>query len=218
MSATQDLHNSLLHPPIIQILRAAGFHSARPAVVDTLTDIAARYLSLLATSTLEHARNSHEDMPTPRFDDVLMALQDAGALRPQLSRMEENWRGEEDMRGLDAFIAWAQGPVNREIRRVAGLLPSEGDTVDEESLEKEDFLSVLKKKHSKTGEESRFQGTVLGKDAEPRRIIIEGGVESIQEWAEQLVRSRKSSQTDGGQTTSNVNSAPNIPVPEVMET
>jgi transcription initiation factor TFIID subunit 3 len=39
------------------------------------------------------------------------------------------------------------------------------------------------KKHSKTGVESRFQGTVLGVPAEPRTVKIEGGgAESIQEW------------------------------------
>jgi len=39
------------------------------------------------------------------------------------------------------------------------------------------------KKHSKTGVESRFQGTVLGVPAEPKTIKIEGGgAESIEEW------------------------------------
>lgn len=42
------------------------------------------------------------------------------------------------------------------------------------------------KKHSKTGVESRFQGTVLGVPAEPKAIKIEGGgadgADSIQEW------------------------------------
>lgn len=42
------------------------------------------------------------------------------------------------------------------------------------------------KKHSKTGVESRFQGTVLGVPAEPKTIKIEGagadGADSIQEW------------------------------------
>lgn len=42
---------------------------------------------------------------------------------------------------------------------------------------------ALKKKHSKTGEESRYQGTVLGIPAEDKSIIIEGGpFESIQAW------------------------------------
>jgi transcription initiation factor TFIID subunit 3 len=39
------------------------------------------------------------------------------------------------------------------------------------------------KKHSKTGVESRFQGTVLGMPAEPKTVKIEGGgAESIEEW------------------------------------
>jgi transcription initiation factor TFIID subunit 3 len=39
------------------------------------------------------------------------------------------------------------------------------------------------KKHSKTGVESRFQGTVLGVPSEPKTIKIEGGgAESIEEW------------------------------------
>jgi transcription initiation factor TFIID subunit 3 len=39
------------------------------------------------------------------------------------------------------------------------------------------------KKHSKTGVESRFQGTVLGLPAEPKSVKIEGGgAESIEEW------------------------------------
>jgi transcription initiation factor TFIID subunit 3 len=42
---------------------------------------------------------------------------------------------------------------------------------------------ALMKKHSKTGVESRFQGTVLGMPAEPKTVKIEGGgAESIEEW------------------------------------
>lgn len=50
--------------------------------------------------------------------------------------------------------------------------------------------AVLKKKHSKTGEESRFQGTVLGIPAEGKPVIIEGGpFESIQAW-EAMIREK----------------------------
>jgi transcription initiation factor TFIID subunit 3 len=39
------------------------------------------------------------------------------------------------------------------------------------------------KKHSKTGVESRFQGTVLGHPSDPKPIRIEGGpADSIHEW------------------------------------
>lgn len=187
MSGPHNLHNALLRPPIIQILRAAGYHSARPSVLDTLTDLTIRYLLLLGSSAAEHAANSHPDDPAPTLADIQLALQDAGALRPQMKGFEEDWRGEEDLRGLEAFMAWFTGPVNREIRRIAGFIPSEGDVVDADLLEKEDYLTVLKKKHSKTGEESRYAGTVLGKDAEEHPIIIEGGrAASIGEWALQV--------------------------------
>lgn len=43
------------------------------------------------------------------------------------------------------------------------------------------------KKHSKTGVESRFQGTVLGVPAEPKMIKIEGGAaDSIEEWCRKM--------------------------------
>lgn len=142
MSA-ENLHNSLLRPPIVQILRAAGFHSARPSALDTLTDLAARYLLLLASSTVDHAQNSHENSPTPCVDDVRMALYEAGALRPQMNPMEEQLRGEEDMRGLEAFLGWFNGPVNKEISRIAGFIASQGDVMDADSLEKEDYLSGM---------------------------------------------------------------------------
>lgn len=187
MSGPQSLHNALLRPPIIQILRAAGYHSARPSVIDTLADLTIRYILLLGSSAAEHAANSHPDDPAPTPADILLALQDAGALRPQMKSFEEDWRGEEDLRGLDSFLSWFTGPANREIRRIAGYIPSEGDVVDADLLEKEDYLTVLKKKHSKTGEESRYAGTVLGKDAEEHPVTIEGGAAtSIGEWALQI--------------------------------
>lgn len=137
-----------------------------------------------------------------------MALQDVGALFPQLSGMEEQARGEEDMRGVEAFIGWCMGNANLEIRRVAGLAPDDsridltnptvkaGGAVDV-GLEpvKEDWLTQLKKKHAKTkdGEESRWAGTVLGRDITGIReggVKIEGwgngGVESIEAWTERF--------------------------------
>ncbi|KAI1907434.1 hypothetical protein LOZ61_006127 [Ophidiomyces ophidiicola] len=197
-----DLHNSLLRPPILQILRAAGFHSARPAVIDTLTDIAARYLFLLSSSTVDHALNNHSEEPVPNFDDILMALDDAGALRPQKTRLEENLDGIEDMRGLESFLRWFNGPVNTQIRRIAGFVPSEGDVVEAET---EDYLTALKKRHSKTGEESRFQGTLLGKDVDDRPVVIAGGVESIKAWRSK-VKSREASMVPTSTTISSISS------------
>jgi transcription initiation factor TFIID subunit 3 len=146
-----DLHTALLRPAVIQILRAAGFGYARPAVIDTVTDIAAKYLLLLASSTAQNAFNTHNTF-VPTIQDVRLALNQAGALAPQMSTTEESLRDEvevegamvpfEDLRGVQGFVNWAQGPVNKEIRRIAGF----GDDANVEEIaagldEKEDYLT-----------------------------------------------------------------------------
>lgn len=130
-----DLHLALLRPAILQILRAAGFNYTRPTVLDSVTDLAARYLLLLASTTAQHALNIHND-PVPTVQDVRLALLEVGAFRPQLSVLEERAKGTEevngetvlfeDMRGVDGFINWARGPVNKDIRRIAGLVNEAG--------------------------------------------------------------------------------------------
>lgn len=140
--SSRDLHIALLRPPVLQILRAAGFTATRPAVLDTIVDLASRYLILLATKTASFAQSNHNDL-TPTIVDIRMALQDIGALWPQISIMEEQVRGEEDMRGVERFIAWMKGEVNQEIRRVAGLSPSDGDVIGTEVEERVDFLAGL---------------------------------------------------------------------------
>lgn len=48
-------------------------------------------------------------------------------------------------------------------------------------------MAALKKKHAAADEESRYNGTLLGKPAEPRAVKVEGGdVTSIKDWAERL--------------------------------
>ncbi len=146
-----DLHTALLRPAVIQILRAAGFGYARPAVIDTVTDLAAKYLLLLASSTAQNAFNTHNTF-VPTIQDVRLALNQAGALAPQMSTTEESLRDEvevegalvpfEDLRGVQGFVNWAQGPVNKEIRRIAGF----GDDANVEEIaagldEKEDYLT-----------------------------------------------------------------------------
>lgn len=135
------LYSSLLRPPVLHILRAAGFHATRSAVLDTVVDLAARYLTLLATKTASYALANHNDF-TPTITDVRMALQDVGALWPQTTMMEEQCLDEEDTRGVDAFIEWMKGEENSEIRRIAGLAPAPGEVIDLDTTgEREDFLA-----------------------------------------------------------------------------
>jgi transcription initiation factor TFIID subunit 3 len=148
------IHHALLRPAILQVLRASGFVSAQPAALETITDMAARYLLLLATSTAQHAATIHgHSSRVPTYQDVRLALIENGALTPQMTPAEELQRGEveiagelvpfEDLRGVQDFIDWAQGPVNKEIRRVAGF---SGDELNVDQIaagtdEKVDYLT-----------------------------------------------------------------------------
>lgn len=141
--SSNALYGSLLRPSILHILRAAGFHATRPAVLETLVDLASRYMILLAHKTAAHSLTNRNGL-TPTIVDVRLALQDLAGLEPQMSVMEEQCSGEEDMRGVEAFVRWMTGEGNREIRRIAGLAPSEDEIVALEASEaREDFLTGI---------------------------------------------------------------------------
>lgn len=140
-----------MRPAVLQILRAAGFHNTSGTVLDVMTDLTIRYLVMLGCSTAHHAFNNHNDY-VPTIQDVRMALLEVGALRPQMNVLEERAKGSvtidgqsvpfEDMRGVEAFIAWAAGPANREIRRIAGHTSAAGEALEVGVLEpNEDYVA-----------------------------------------------------------------------------
>lgn len=152
MSAV-DLHTALLRPAVLQILKAVGFGAASSAVVDSLTDLAARYILLLASEAVEVAVSNHDNLVLT-VQDVRLAMTRIGALAPQMSVTEEAARGEErvgdkmlpfeDLRGVKAFIEWSQGTLNAEIRRVAGVSKSDSHDVADLAAgldDSEDYVS-----------------------------------------------------------------------------
>lgn len=219
MSQARDLHRALLRPAIIHTLRAAGFHSTKPSVLDTLTSLAEHYLILLASTTAQHAISAHDD-PIPTVSDVRLALTDCGVLFPSDDAAEESWkeimrvpledmgravekgsagriaaerrkREEEDLRDVREFERWYHGDALAEIRRVAGVTPDASAAgasfpvvgVGGGLMQADDFLTTLKRKHGKVGDDSKWQGTVLGRSSEDRDVVVEGGpVLRIQDW------------------------------------
>jgi transcription initiation factor TFIID subunit 3 len=145
MTPPPPLFHALLRPAVLQVLRATGYHGAKTSVLDSITDLTARYLFHLCQLTALYAahNNDHPDsattdfstgitgsssasssvinpaVPAPTLVDVRMALQRAGALLPDRIAEEQEYLGAEDTRGVDAFVAWATGPLNREIARIA---------------------------------------------------------------------------------------------------
>ncbi|PSK55674.1 hypothetical protein B9Z65_4552 [Elsinoe australis] len=155
MSTPQNLHSAALRIPILHILRASGFHSTKPSVLETLVNLTERYLLLLASSTVNHALANHNSL-TPDVTDLRMALTECGVLLPVHGGAEEEWteklrkpledydnipygavrrqkeiakREEEDTADMKAFKDWVMGDKYREIRRIAGMLPDNSTSV-----------------------------------------------------------------------------------------
>ncbi|KAL0938868.1 bromodomain associated protein [Colletotrichum truncatum] len=205
------LFHALLRPAVLQILRATGYHAARPVVLDAVTELAARYMFALCQATARHAADNNPEGDVPGIVDVRMALQELGAVPPDdvsaegrgsiLGEILDDIMDEcgtaaaesggdlamanavatvaerervEDIRGVEEFVKWFAGPRNKAIREAA---------VGDGELELGDYLNVLKKKHSKTGEDSKYHGTILGKGNDVGEVQVEGGdLPSIHTW------------------------------------
>ncbi|CAK7264573.1 hypothetical protein SEPCBS119000_001065 [Sporothrix epigloea] len=189
MTLPRPFFHSLLRPCILEVLRAQGYHAARPSVVDAFTDLAARYLTLLCETTARHTAHNSTEVSglVPCVVDVRLALEDCALLTPGT--------GADDVRPIAEFVDWVAGARNREIRRIA----LDGDDDDGATT---DYLAALKKKHSKTGEDSKYSSTVLGRgnmgaehggdSAGGADIVVEGGdCPSIASWREKRIASRQ---------------------------
>jgi transcription initiation factor TFIID subunit 3 len=88
-------------------------------------------MTLLAAKTASHATLTDElDVS---IQDIRVAMQECGVLLPEKVIEDEIWDGEEDVRGVENFVAWCTGKQNQEIRRIA--LEGAADEA------KEDYLS-----------------------------------------------------------------------------
>jgi transcription initiation factor TFIID subunit 3 len=167
--SSDELFRTLLRPTVLHILRASGFQHGKPSAVDTVVDLTARYISLLAERTAYNAYSNHNDS-TPNITDVRMAMQDCGLLVPTMTAGEEEWkqilrkpldfyneetgaremeqqrRDADDTADVKEFIEWVRGDQNKEIMRIAGTLKSiPSNPVEElDQLEMEDFLNSMR--------------------------------------------------------------------------
>jgi transcription initiation factor TFIID subunit 3 len=166
--SSDELFLNLLRPAVLHILRASGFHYGKPSAVDTVVDLTARYITLLAERTAYNAYSNHNDA-TPNITDARMAMQDCGLLVPTMTAGEEEWkqilrkpldfyneetgarameeqrRDAEDTADVREFIDWVKGDQNKEIMRIAGTLKSVAANPIEQldQLEMEDYLNSM---------------------------------------------------------------------------
>jgi transcription initiation factor TFIID subunit 3 len=129
MTTQSAFFHALMRPAILQTLRSTGYHSAKPSVIDSLTDIAARYLFALCEKTASHAIHNQGEAGDFTIGDVRLALQEMGALQPERPTIEQDWSGEEDTRGVDEFIEWFSGQRMTELMEM-GIGDGEGDATD----------------------------------------------------------------------------------------
>ncbi|KAI0896951.1 hypothetical protein F4806DRAFT_415701 [Annulohypoxylon nitens] len=182
-----ELHHALLRPVVLQIMRAQGYHSSTPATVDAFTSLVAKYMMTIShrVAKIAVSRDENGISCIPDITDVRMALEDCGAFMPNKEFTEQIYYGKEDTRGVDSFIQWAMGPKNARIRKVAGLdKPTAGvpEIEGAEEPKETDYLSALKRKHNRTGDDSKYANTILGRgiaEAEPKE-------NPLREWAEQM--------------------------------
>lgn len=139
MTPAPTLFHALLRPCVLQILRSTGYHSTKPAVLDSLTDLATAYLSLLCERTALHAAQN-DGCLGPSIVDVRMALQDVGALSPEKPLAEQIFLDEEDARGADEFLEWFDSKQNRDIMELAR---PDGDTEATDYLNSTSFSSLF---------------------------------------------------------------------------
>ncbi|OAA73200.1 Bromodomain associated domain protein [Cordyceps fumosorosea ARSEF 2679] len=187
MATPPAFFHALLRPAILQVLRATGYHATRPAVLDALTDLAARYMLLLCQHTAAHAASNHREAAAAAaaagvsaqpddftLTDVRLALQEMGALGAERTPTAELWLEDEDTRGVDEFVAWFAGQRMKELMEFGN---ADGDS------DATDYLSALKKKHNQAAGDAKFQDTILGRPGEGSQVLVEGGpVTTIDEW------------------------------------
>lgn len=107
-----QFHFALARITTTQVLRSTGIDKARPSVIDSLTDLLVRYITLLG----QRSRQSAESAGRHKCDleDLRQACENIGAI-PTTTRAGVR---EED--GVVQFITWCMSEEVANIRRIAG--------------------------------------------------------------------------------------------------
>lgn len=107
-----QFHFALARIATLQLLRSTGIDRAKPSVVDSLTDILVRYITLLGERSKEVAESAGRH--ACEMEDLRAALEQVGGL--YMTHREEA-REEE---GVVKFITWCMSDSAGNMRRVAG--------------------------------------------------------------------------------------------------
>ena len=161
-------------------------------VTPTATDVRN---ALVSAAFFSHGLSASEEIWTELMRKPL-------ADYPPAAREHERRRRDlEDTEDVREFIDWVTGPASKETRRIAGVLKNEAqsspppnDTIPYQtpaSNRKDNYLDILKKKQSKSGDSARYNGTILGRNPEDgKQRRVEGGPVNFIEWKSGVKRKR----------------------------
>lgn len=136
LTMSSEFFFSLARISCAQIFRAHGIDRCPPSLLDTMTDILLRHLSMLASKCARNARLSGRELVV--IQDVALAMEQIGLIYPH-SMLDSGFDNEpveeypdEDTEevppvppvggsGIEEFISWAKGPSVAEAQRVARI-------------------------------------------------------------------------------------------------
>lgn len=170
MTTNNDFYFALLRISILQLLKAQGFDRARPSLVDVMTDLYAKFLSLLASevSSIAQARCDQDD--TIALQDITLALENLGIVKPTnvLDVYDENAELSSS-RGMEKFKDWCIYSTQLTDARITALptvelLQSEEKESDPLSAIPDYLNQLLQNKGAKQKLETKNRKTELIED------------------------------------------------------
>lgn len=197
--------------------QAIGREEPTSIPIPTLPDVLA---ALNSTAAFNNTLTPSEEAWRETLRRPLSSFPEGAAREKERRR-----RDAEDTKDIREFVDWCTGPVAKESRRIAGLESKDGDAAaqiqhvvgitaatkgaagasaghdgKEKPQERDDYVTLMKKKYSRTGDGARYAGTVLGRhgrdaadELNKAEVRIEGPEDypsSLKAWKETAKKRR----------------------------
>lgn len=133
----KKFHLALLRPAILQALRAQGYYTCKPSVLEFFTEIVADYIYNAAVATRKAMEHNHPDDPSGvTLPDLRQGLEHMGAFcRDENKREDRDYDGDPELRGIEKFKDWFDGKQNLRITRIAEAFNQTGLLLEAAPLE-----------------------------------------------------------------------------------
>lgn len=132
----KKFHLALLRPAVLQILRAQGYYTCRPSVLDQFTEIVGDYILQTAIATRKAMEHNHPDTPEVTLPDLRQGLEYMAAFNRDENKAEDRkYDGDPELRGIEKFKDWFNEKQNQRITRIAEAFQQTGILLEAAPLE-----------------------------------------------------------------------------------